>query len=683
MTPGHLTRTFFLATCFSFAAASVFAGTPAQTLNVPDTGVIVDDESEPEVTDRVARISFLSGAAKLRRADNDEWETATLNLPIVEGDEIVTDAGSRVELQFDNNKHLRLGENAYLKIVNLRYEGIAVSLSLGTMSLRIMSFDKDKAYFEIDAPKTTLAIQRSGTYRIDAGKQGDAEVRVSIRDGGEARIYSENAGFALRSGRSARIYVDGPTAGEWEAADAARFLDDLDTWTTERDAVIAQKLKDSYYDRYYDQDIYGADDLTDYGEWVYRQGYGYAWRPHRTSVSRWSDWSPYRYGHWRWIPPYGWVWINDEPWGWATYHHGRWFYDAGYWYWSPYGYYRPARSWWFPALVVINVVNSNVCWYPLPYHYTYYNYNSYYHRRRRQNQSGHANNPTQAANFPTGGIKSVRDGDLAPTGGIKPIPPKSSLIPASGVVAVGVDDFGSKVRRARTASPTLANVVLTTRDTQPPKLPELTPGKVTREVVAVKPPIDTAPLQTRLGAATRKTGAPLDNELRTTKMLGGREPLVITNPSPVKSMPEGMPEPRKTGAVERAPVIKQPVDQAPVRPAPTYTQPVRVPETRGGETVKPQGYEPPVQNAPPRSTPRYEDPPVRQSPPPVKSDPAPVRQSPPSRNESQPVKPPPTRSEPPPTRSEPAPTKQSPPPARSEPVKPPPSDAPTRKKDGR
>ena len=44
----------------------------------------------PEVTARVARISYISGDVQIRRADSREWEKAVQNLPIVEGDEIAT-----------------------------------------------------------------------------------------------------------------------------------------------------------------------------------------------------------------------------------------------------------------------------------------------------------------------------------------------------------------------------------------------------------------------------------------------------------------------------------------------------------------------------------------------------------------------------------------------------------------
>ena len=68
----------------------------------------------------------------------------------------------------------------------------------------------------------------------------------------------------------------------------------------ERDAIIAKRIADAYYDKYYDQDIYGAEDLNDNGEWIYTRKYGYVWRPFRSSISSYANWSPYRYGHWRW-----------------------------------------------------------------------------------------------------------------------------------------------------------------------------------------------------------------------------------------------------------------------------------------------------------------------------------------------------------------------------------------------
>lgn len=614
---------------FIFAAMGEAA--PARILNLPESGAyVLDDEAEDQdVTARVARISFLRGDVQIRRSGVDEWEKATLNLPVVEGDEILTETGARIEIQFDTHKHLRLAENSFLKIAGLKDDGIAVSLSLGTLNLRITSFDRDKTYFEIDAPKTTIAVQRAGTYRVDAGKTGDAEIRVATMDGGEARVYSDNAGFTLKNGRSSRIYIDGPTAGEWETVAAARVIDEFDEWSSDRDSVIARRLRDAYYDQYYDRDIYGADDLNDHGAWVHTRDYGYVWRPHRTSISHYADWSPYRYGHWRWLAPYGWTWVNDEPWGWATYHHGRWIWNSGYWVWSPYSYYRPARSWWRPALVVINVFNNNVCWYPLGYRHRYNNYNGYNRGPRRNNDrpGGVAVSPTPVPAIPNG---------VRPTGR----QPADINVPPGAVVAVSKDDFGTRAKGNRPLPAGAARAFIANKgpDT-PPALPSRSDvtGKITPDIKSERPRIDLADIQAKSGAAPRKSGIAMDDELRNTRVFGGRTPLVVQNPPPAPGDPRPV---RQTGAVDRQPAVKSPAEDRPTR-EPVYTAPP-VPRVREVPKDRTPRYDPP----PVRDMPRYEPPPRSEKP---RNDPPPAREpqrSPePKKSEPKPDNPPAARPE--------------------------------------
>jgi hypothetical protein len=60
-------------------------------------------------------------------------------------------------------------------------------------------------------------------------------------------------------------------------------------------------------------------------------------------------WVPYRFGHWVYIGPWGWTWVEDEPWGFAPFHYGRWAFVNSGWFWVP----GPvvARPVWAPALV--------------------------------------------------------------------------------------------------------------------------------------------------------------------------------------------------------------------------------------------------------------------------------------------------------------------------------------------
>jgi hypothetical protein len=97
------------------------------------------------------------------------------------------------------------------------------------------------------------------------------------------------------------------------------------------------------------------DDLAGYGNWVQQPSYGWAWRPRAVA----SSWRPYRAGHWV-MTDEGWTWISDEPYGWATYHYGRWYDDPNYgWEWIP-------GNEWAPAWVAWQEGDNYIGWAPLP-----------------------------------------------------------------------------------------------------------------------------------------------------------------------------------------------------------------------------------------------------------------------------------------------------------------------------
>ena len=171
-------------------------------LSVTITARAEDDEPDDyDVKARVVRVSLMVGDVQLKRNESKQWELIRLNYPLVEGDTISTGKDSQLEIQFDARNFVRLPANSVLRIVTLRDEGTALSLLEGTVMVRIAKLDRDREYFEIDAPRTTLAIEKNGSYRIDAPREG--RVRLTVRDGGLARIYSDTSGFSLRDERSA------------------------------------------------------------------------------------------------------------------------------------------------------------------------------------------------------------------------------------------------------------------------------------------------------------------------------------------------------------------------------------------------------------------------------------------------------------------------------------------------
>src|SRR5258705_10280187 len=287
-----------------------------------------DDADDYDVKARVVRISLISGDVNLKRTGNTDWERAKLNLPLVEGDTVSTDRQSRLEIQIDARNFVRLGADTVLRIITLRDDGVALSVLEGTVAVRLAKFDREHEYFEIDAPKSTLAAEKKGLYRIDVSRDG--RVRLTARDGGRARIYSETSGFELRDGRTAELVVEGDDAGDWQfvASNTSDAADPWDYWVQERERYLAERLR--YDTQYYDGYVWGGEDLDAYGDWAYTKDYGWIWHPQPSAINGYDNWAPYRYGYWDWIPPYGWTWVGQEPWGWTPYHYGRWVYYDNY-----------------------------------------------------------------------------------------------------------------------------------------------------------------------------------------------------------------------------------------------------------------------------------------------------------------------------------------------------------------
>ena len=117
--------------------------------------------------------------------------------------------------------------------------------------------------------------------------------------------------------------------------------DTFDRWARERD----RRFERSYASRYVSPEIVGYGDLDTYGTWRTAESYGNVWFPRDVP----QGWAPYRYGHWSWIDPWGWTWVDDAPWGFAPFHYGRWAYVGGLWGWVP-GPVR-VRPVYAPALV--------------------------------------------------------------------------------------------------------------------------------------------------------------------------------------------------------------------------------------------------------------------------------------------------------------------------------------------
>jgi hypothetical protein len=334
-----------LAVLLLFAAAGL-----AQAQSAGD-----DDSADPP--SRVARLSYVAGDLGLLPAGGTDWSDASVNRPLTSGDRLSTGNDARAELEL-GGASLRMDGQTDFGLLGLNDQLAQIELTQGTLSITVRALDDGQSY-EIDTPTMALVIDRPGSFRVDIGSDG-ASTQVTAFDGGATVYGDNNAQRTINPGRSYR-FVDSSLSTV--AITDIGGGDAFDAWSSERDRRYAS----SDSSQYVSNDVVGYQDLDQYGDWQDSGDYGAVWYP--THVA--ADWAPYRDGHWAYIAPWGWTWVDDSPWGFAPYHYGRWAYTHRGWGWIPGP--REVRPIYAPALVAfvggggwsVGIGSGPVGWFPL------------------------------------------------------------------------------------------------------------------------------------------------------------------------------------------------------------------------------------------------------------------------------------------------------------------------------
>ncbi len=196
-------------------------------------------------------------------------------------------------------------------------------------------------------------VLRPGVYRVEVNEAGDTTV-ITVR-GGDGETTADGKAAPLHVNE--QVVMRGATNPSYDRHPAPR-TDEFDAWGADRD----RRSDSSVSVRYVAPGVVGVTDLDVAGAWRPAPVYGNVWFPH-TVV---ADWAPYRFGHWGFVAPWGWTWIDDAPWGYAPFHYGRWVMVGGAWGWAPgpiavRAVYAPALVSFIGGVEVVGVVDP-VSW---------------------------------------------------------------------------------------------------------------------------------------------------------------------------------------------------------------------------------------------------------------------------------------------------------------------------------
>jgi len=261
------------------------------------------DDSPPF---RAGRVAAIDGGLSLRQNGGD-WTTVGLNDPVAAGMSARTGGQARAILRA-GAETVAVAPASEVDVARLDSENTQLALRQGRIAVRIAPEDKPRN-IEVDLPHGAVWLSTPGEYDIAAGDERNPPRVAALA--GAAHVVAEGVDSTIAAGAALVLNGAKSTASDIDAA----ANDEFSAWRRNAAAISGQSAL-----RHVSAELTGYEALDGDGGWENVSGYGAVWFPRDVP----ENWAPYRYGHWRWIAPWGWSWIDDMPWGFATSHFGRW-----------------------------------------------------------------------------------------------------------------------------------------------------------------------------------------------------------------------------------------------------------------------------------------------------------------------------------------------------------------------
>ncbi|WP_411885451.1 DUF6600 domain-containing protein [Polaromonas sp. YR568] len=300
----------------------------------------------PDPPGRVARLNLAEGSVSFAPGDaSDAWSLAEPNRPLTAGDRLWTGPLARAEV-YAGSTAVRMNAQTSLDFIALDDNSTQFRLAQGTLKLRVRTLFEGQR-LEVDTPNLAFVVSQPGDYRLDVDPAGNT-TRV-VAQSGSGVIYGDGQASVNLAGGQQANFTGTQLA---PAGPGATRQDDFDLWAANRDRLEDQSVSARYVPR----ETVGYQQLDSYGNWSQDPAYGAVWMPHAVP----ANWAPYRVGHWAWVSPWGWTWVDDAPWGFAPFHYGRWAQIGPRWAWVP-GRLAP-RPVYAPALVAFVGGSGGMSW---------------------------------------------------------------------------------------------------------------------------------------------------------------------------------------------------------------------------------------------------------------------------------------------------------------------------------
>jgi hypothetical protein len=380
------------------SALALLALQPALVMAAPDRDRPGEDDYVGESPERYAMVRRVEGDVRIRKGELDE--SLERGVPVAEGD--VVESRGRGVLQLADGTRIGFAGATRFTVAALFKDEKGrrqIMLRLDYGRIRVSGGEESEARVRVDCPSGTVQSEGRAVFTLECERDRTARLKVFH---GRANFATNRDETELRAGERVTVYSPEDRLERIRAFNTYDE-DEFERWSD--DAAVVRRGQS--WDRVPGELRYYSDDLDQNGDWVEVADYGWCWRPRGVE----AEWRPYWRGRWGCYGG-GMTWVSSEPWGYVTYHHGRWDWRAGFgWLWIPGVYYSPAwvawNSWdgycgWapmgynnYPATWGYGAWNGYHCWNVVPVnHLTTVNVNVYIRGERHLIASAQATGVT-------------------------------------------------------------------------------------------------------------------------------------------------------------------------------------------------------------------------------------------------------------------------------------------------
>jgi FecR protein len=278
---------------------------------------------------RIVRVSYVDGQVQIAHNQQMGYENATMNMPLVQGDQVRTADGGWAEIQFEDGTTIRLAPETQITFASLgRFSSggsiSEINLDEGEAEFQVLAHDNSD--FRVNVAQRTIQLKHSSRFRLTSINSDPLDLTVWK---GEVAVMNSDSMEQVAVKKNETFVLDPDDVGRYDLEKEAQ-ADSLDKFSSDRDDYLS-----SYTSGHTSEMLpyqYGLADLNYYGQYYNVPGYGYCWQPNGVGVG----WDPYANGYWNYTPGFGNVWISSYPWGWMPFRYGQWVFVNGFgWVWQP------------------------------------------------------------------------------------------------------------------------------------------------------------------------------------------------------------------------------------------------------------------------------------------------------------------------------------------------------------